>query len=108
MGLCTANITVKNNRVKVYNDNSVYLKSGQEFEIELFNGNTSTVLAKISINGKQISNSGPLLAEVLKADKIELETLWLADQIFAVIKDEKLALKAMHIAEEEVKFHKSK
>lgn len=38
------------------------------------------------------------LAEILKMDKEELITLWLADQIYDVAKDEDLALKAMKIA----------
>lgn len=42
------------------------------------------------------------LADLLQADKDELLTLWLADQIFDVIKDEKLAKKALKIAEEQI------
>lgn len=38
------------------------------------------------------------LAEILKMDKEELITLWLADQIYDVAKDEDLALKAMKVA----------
>lgn len=57
---CTAHITTNRNRAKIYG-NSVYLKDKQKFEIELFNPNTINYLAKISINGKQISNSGIVL-----------------------------------------------
>ena len=57
---CTANITRNRNRAKIYGD-SVYLKNGENFEIELFNPSTVKVLAKISLNGKQISNSGIVL-----------------------------------------------
>jgi hypothetical protein len=57
---CTAHITTSRNRSKVYG-NSVYLKDGQRFEIELFNPNTIPYLAKISINGKPISTSGIVL-----------------------------------------------
>jgi hypothetical protein len=32
----------------------------------------------------------------------ELMTLWLADQIYAVVKDEKLANEAMHVAERNI------
>lgn len=35
------------------------------------------------------------LSEILKADKEELLTLWLADQVFDVIKDEKVANQAL-------------
>lgn len=48
------------------------------------------------------------LAEILKADKQEMLTLWLADQIVDVAKDEDVALKAMQVAEEEIKFKKTK
>lgn len=53
----TANITVRRNKIKMYGEN-VYLKDKQEFEIELFNPTSITKLAKISINGKLISNAG--------------------------------------------------
>jgi hypothetical protein len=60
MSACTANITKNRNRSKIY-ENSVYLKDGENFEIELFNPTTSRVLAKITINGNSISNSGIVL-----------------------------------------------
>jgi transcriptional regulator with XRE-family HTH domain len=44
-----------------------------------------------------------LFAKIMKADKDELLTLWLADQIYDVIKDEDLAAKAMNVAQEELK-----
>lgn len=43
------------------------------------------------------------LAEILKADKNELLTLWLADQVYDVVKDEDMAFKAMEAAEEKLK-----
>jgi len=60
MSACTAHITKNRNRSKIY-ENSVYLKDGENFEIELFNPTTSRVLAKITINGNTISNSGIVL-----------------------------------------------
>jgi hypothetical protein len=60
MSACTAHITKNRNRSKIYED-SVYLKDGENFEIELFNPTTSRVLAKITINGNSISNSGIVL-----------------------------------------------
>ena len=60
MSACTAHITKNRNRSKIYDD-SVYLKDGENFEIELFNPTKSRVLAKITINGKQISSSGIVL-----------------------------------------------
>lgn len=57
---CTAHITRNRNRAKIYGD-SIYLKDGDNFEIELFNPTTARVLAKITINGKLISESGIVL-----------------------------------------------
>lgn len=57
---CSAHITTNRNRAKNYG-NSIYLKNGQNFEIELFNPTQSKALAKISINGKLISNAGIVL-----------------------------------------------
>ncbi len=47
-------------------------------------------------------------AELLKTSKDELLTLWLADQITEIVQDEVLALKAMQVAEEEVKYQLTK
>jgi len=41
----------------------------------------------------------PIIAEILKANSDELGTLWLADQIYAVVKDKKLANEAMQEVE---------
>ena len=44
-----------------------------------------------------------MIAELLKADKDELLTLWLADQVTAVVEDEKeLATKVMKIAQKNI------
>lgn len=59
-GSCTAHITTNRNRAKVYGS-SIYLKDKQRFEIELFNPNTISYIAKIRINGKSISDSGIVL-----------------------------------------------
>ncbi|MBK9939152.1 MAG: helix-turn-helix domain-containing protein [Chitinophagaceae bacterium] len=49
-----------------------------------------------------------ILAEILKADKDELITLWLADQLYDVLKDEKLANEAMKLAEQKINYKKHK
>jgi hypothetical protein len=67
--VCTAHISVNKNRVKIYRNvngyadhsPSVFLKDGQNFEIELYNQKQNSVLAKISLNGKDISSSGIVL-----------------------------------------------
>lgn len=59
---CTVNVTQNRNRLKTYDGGgTIYLKDGQNFEIELFNPLDNRVLAKISINGNQISSSGIVL-----------------------------------------------
>jgi len=51
-------ISVKKNRVKLYENKNHYLKSKTNFEIELFNPTSNDVLAKIWLNNKLISASG--------------------------------------------------
>jgi hypothetical protein len=55
-----AYITKGKNRLKQIND-SVYLNDNDQFEIELFNPKTISVLAKIKINGNYLSNRGLIL-----------------------------------------------
>jgi len=55
-----AYITKEKKRVKQF-DQTVYLKNGDEFEIELFNPTTNRVLAKIEINNTPIGNTGIVL-----------------------------------------------
>lgn len=54
---CSVHVTGNKNRIKHY-DGKVYLKDGQHFELEIFNPHQFKVLAKISINGKEISQAG--------------------------------------------------
>jgi transcriptional regulator with XRE-family HTH domain len=46
------------------------------------------------------------IADTLKIDKKELHTLWLADQVYDVLKNEDNAIEAMMVAEEIVKYEK--
>lgn len=64
----TAFVTKGRQRVKQF-QNSVYLRNGDEFEIELFNPTQSKVLAKISLNGKSLG-SGIILRP---AERVFLE-----------------------------------
>lgn len=59
-----AQICINKSRLKVYNKDkepTYYLEKGQEFQIELFNPTSDTVLAKIHLNGKAISQGGLIL-----------------------------------------------
>ncbi len=49
-----------------------------------------------------------VLAGILKVPHGDLLTLWLADQVYEIVKDEEVALKAIQVAEEEVKYNKKK
>jgi hypothetical protein len=50
-------ITKEKQRLKQFGQN-VYLSNGSEFEMELFNPTSNTVLAKIKFNGKLMSGGG--------------------------------------------------
>jgi len=52
----TVFVTKGRHRVKQYNEDTVFLKNGDEFEIELFNPTPNKVLAKIKLNGKYLSS----------------------------------------------------
>ncbi|WP_431215151.1 helix-turn-helix domain-containing protein [Puia sp. P3] len=66
-------------------------------------------LSKIEKGLRQLKREQiPILAEILKTNSDELMTLWLADQIYAVVKDEKLANEAMQVAEKSINLKKRK
>ena len=46
------------------------------------------------------------LSDIYKIDKIELETLWLANQIIEIVKGSKSALQAISVAENQFKVNK--
>jgi transcriptional regulator with XRE-family HTH domain len=46
------------------------------------------------------------IADILQADPEELLTLWLADQVAEVVADESVAIEALRVAEEKVKYNK--
>ena len=56
-----AYIAIGKNRQKIYGENTVFLEDKQEFEFEFFNPTQDNIMAKISINGKSISNRGLIL-----------------------------------------------
>jgi len=59
--LPTAHITIGNDRLKVYHNNTIYMRDGVEFKFELYNPKQISVLAVISINGNQISRNGLII-----------------------------------------------
>jgi transcriptional regulator with XRE-family HTH domain len=64
----------------------------------------AALLSKIEGGNRIIKKEQiPLIAEVLKADKDELVTLWLADRIMNILKDEKFADKALKTVSKNIK-----
>lgn len=60
----SAQICINKSRLKLYHKETnptYYLQKGQEFQIELFNPTSDTILAKIQLNGKHISQGGLVL-----------------------------------------------
>ena len=64
-------------------------------------------LSKIEKGLRQLKREQiPIIAAILKASSDELMTLWLADQIYDVVKDEKMANEAMQVAEKKINLKK--
>lgn len=56
----------------------------------------TSIISKVERGDRQLKKEQiPLLAEVLKSDKEELLTLWLADQVFNLVEGEPVADKAL-------------
>jgi transcriptional regulator with XRE-family HTH domain len=61
-------------------------------------------ISKMESNDKPVSKTYlSKLAKLYEVDEQDLLTLWLADKVYDVVKDQELALKAMEVAEEEIK-----
>ena len=58
---CEAHIAINRSRLKSYDKNRYYLKDKTNFEIEVFNPHTSSVLARIKMNGEYISTAGLII-----------------------------------------------
>jgi len=64
----------------------------------------TALLSKIERGERPIKKEQiPLLAQALKADKEELLTLFLADQVMEILKDEKLADEALKTVSKKIK-----
>lgn len=67
------------------------------------------MLSKIERGDRKAKKEQVLLfAKILDANKQELLTLWLADQVVEVVQNEDFALGAMQVAEQEIKYENSK
>lgn len=67
----------------------------------------TSIISKIERGERQIKKEQiAVLAEILKADKEELLTLWLADQLYNVIEGEPMAGKALKSVSKKIKKEK--
>lgn len=66
-------------------------------------------VSKIESNEKPVSRQHlKKLAVLLLVSEKELLTLWLADKVYDVLKDEEVAMQAMQVAEKQLKYSKKK
>src|SRR5688500_3773769 len=64
----------------------------------------TSIISKVERGDRQLKKDKiTLLAEILKADKVELETLWLADQLMQLVKDEPTANEALKSVSNSIK-----
>jgi len=64
-------------------------------------------VSKMENNDKPVSrNYLKKLAKLFSVNEDELLSIWLADKVYDVVKDEALAIKALQIAEEKLKTEK--
>ena len=64
----------------------------------------TSIISKVERGDRQLKKEQiPLLAEILKTDKTELETLWLADQLMQLVKDEPTADEALKSVSKKIK-----
>lgn len=92
----TAFVARGRQRVKQYNNNTVYLNNGDEFQIELFNPTTNKVLAKIELNGVSL-DSGIVLrpGERVFLERYLNEARKFLFETYEIDKNNKQAMKAI-------------
>ena len=69
----------------------------------------SSIINKIEQGDSQLKTEQiPFSTQIIKIDVEELQTLWLADQIYAIVKDEKFTNYAMKVADKKINLKKRK
>lgn len=64
----------------------------------------TSVISKIEHGDRQLKKVQiPLLVEIMQADKVELETLWLADQLYNMVQGEPMADEALKSVSKKIK-----
>lgn len=65
----------------------------------------SAFMSKVENGTKQISKTHlHIISQLLDCDYKELETLWLADRVYQLLKDEQQAIEALKVAESTIKY----
>lgn len=76
-------------------------------EIAAFLEVDTAYISKVENNEKPLSrNHLSRLAEILTVPEVDLFTIWLADKVYDLLKDEAVGLRAIQIAEVELKAKK--
>lgn len=88
-------------RIKTFREEHNLLQRHVASQMEM----DTPLLSKIE-RGERIPKKEQVLkfAQIFKANYNELLTLWLADQVVNVVKNEEVGLNAIQIAENEIKF----
>ena len=64
----------------------------------------TSIISKIERGDRQLKKEQiPLIAQILKADVEELQTLWLADQLYNMVQGEPMADKALKSVSKKIK-----
>ncbi len=64
----------------------------------------TSIISKVERGNRQLKRTEiPLLAKILQIDKLELETLWLADQVMQLVKDEPTANQVLKTKSKKIK-----
>lgn len=65
------------------------------------------IISKIERNRRKATKEQVLkFSDIYKIEKEELLTIWLADKIYILVSEEEQALKALKVAEKEIKYQK--
>jgi transcriptional regulator with XRE-family HTH domain len=92
-------------KIRILREKSLLLQRQVASQLEI----DTPMLSKIERGERKAKKSQvALFAKIFGFNEIDLLTLWLADQVVEIVQDEAIALKAIHVAEEELKFNSSK
>lgn len=93
------------NRIKVLRESKELLQRQVASLLEI----DTPMLSKIERGERKAKKEQvKQFAEIYKTDKEELLTLWLADQVYDLVKNEDFGSDALKVAEEQFKYHPEK